>query len=265
MGHDAISALAVCTKEIDEAKGTDYHERFLNYLKEYQRNDWDGCCAQTDSKGDRLKRPSEQPNPDAYVHVVEKSTDGIVVSGVKMSITQVAYADEMFVLPTRALMEDDSAFAVAFAVPADWEGVHLITRPVWHREKDDPDASPFCKYGVSDSVVVFDNVFVPNEARLHVRGVGVRKTDRAAVRRLAPPQLQRLQARRIGHSLRDDGAGRRGEQHPEGGPRAGEALRICRGRRARLSRQVWPRPSTARRHRAACSSRTRSMRMSAGG
>lgn len=163
MGHDAINALAICTKEIDEAKGTDYHGRFLAYLKEYQRNDWDGCCAQTDSKGDRMKRPSEQPNPDAYVHVVEERKDGIVVSGVKMSITQVAYADEMFVLPTRALLEDDRAFAVAFVLPADWEGVHLITRPVWHREKDDPGASPFCRYGVSDSVVVFDNVFVPKE------------------------------------------------------------------------------------------------------
>ena len=109
------------------------------------------------------EKPKEQPDKDVYLRVVEKRKDGIVVSGVKMSITQVAYADEMFVLPTRALMEDDSAFAVAFAVPADWEGVHLITRPVWHREKDDPGASPFCKYGVSDSVVVFDNVFVPNE------------------------------------------------------------------------------------------------------
>ncbi len=163
MGHDAISALAICTKEIDEAKGTDYHSRFMKFLRTYQQGDVDGCCAQTDSKGDRLKRPSEQPNPDAYVHVVEERKDGIVVSGVKMSITQVAYADEIFVLPTRALMEDDRDFAVAFAVPGDWEGVSLITRPVWMREKDDPDASPFCKYGVSDSVVVFDNVFVPRE------------------------------------------------------------------------------------------------------
>ncbi|MGB4188591.1 MAG: 4-hydroxyphenylacetate 3-hydroxylase N-terminal domain-containing protein [Syntrophales bacterium] len=163
MGHDAISALAICTKEIDDAKGTDYHQRFINYMREYHHKDVNGCCAQTDSKGDRMKRPSEQPNPDAYVHIVEERKDGIVVSGVKMSITQVAYADEVFVLPTRALMEDDRSFAVAFVLPADWEGVHLITRPVWHREKDDPDASPFCRYGVSDSVVVFDNVFVPKE------------------------------------------------------------------------------------------------------
>lgn len=163
MGHDAVNALAVCTKEMDEKKGTDYHSRFVDWLRMYHDRDLDGCCAQTDSKGDRLKRPSEQVNPDAYVHVVEERADGIVVSGFKMSITQVAYADEIIVLPTRALTEEDRDFAVAFALPGDWEGVHLITRPVWFRNKDAADASPFCRYGVSDSVVVFDNVFVPRE------------------------------------------------------------------------------------------------------
>jgi len=163
MGHDALTALAICSKEMDEANGTDYHPRFMNYLKDYQEKDLDGCCAQTDSKGDRTKRPSQQENPDAYVHIVEERKDGIVVSGVKMSITQAAYADELLVLPTRALMEDDRDYAVAFALPADWDGVSIITRPVWLREKDDEDAAPFCKYGISDSVIVFDNVFIPKE------------------------------------------------------------------------------------------------------
>ena len=163
MGQDAINALAVCTKEIDEDRQTDYHDRFIEYLEWYQANDVNGCCAQTDSKGDRMKRPSQQPDPNAYVHVVEERSDGIVVSGYKMSITQAAYADELIVLPTRALMESDRNFAVAFAVPADTEGVSLITRPVWMRDKDKPDASPFCRYGVSDSVIVFDKVFIPKE------------------------------------------------------------------------------------------------------
>lgn len=163
MGHDAINALAICTKEIDEAKGTNYHERFMNYLKDYQKNDLVGCCAQTDSKGDRLKRPSEQSNPDHYVHIVQERDDGIIVSGFKMSITQAAYADEILVIPTRALKADDRDFAVAFALPADWDNMHLITRPVWLRDKDDKNAPPFSKYGVSDSVIVFDNTFVPKE------------------------------------------------------------------------------------------------------
>jgi aromatic ring hydroxylase len=163
MGLDGTIALAVYTKEADNANGTDYHERFLNYLKTVHQNDLSLTCAQTDIKGDRLLRPSKQPNPEAYVKIVEKRDDGIVVSGMKMSITAVAYVEEFLVLPTRALMEDDHDYAVAFSIPADAEGVSLITRPVWHRDKDDPDASPFCKFGVSDSVVVLDNVFIPKE------------------------------------------------------------------------------------------------------
>lgn len=163
MGQDGITALAVCTKEIDEAKGTDYHQRFLEFMKWYQENDIAGCCAQTDSKGDRLKRPSEQQNPDHYIRIVEEREDGIVVRGYKMSITTVAYAEEMVVVPTRALLQDDRDYAVAFSIPPDTDGVKLITRPVWLREKDEPDASPFCQLGVSDSVIIFDDVFVPKE------------------------------------------------------------------------------------------------------
>lgn len=163
MGHDAINALAICTKEIDQARGTDYHRRFMTYMKYYQENDLDGTCAQTDAKGERLKRPAEQVNPDQYVHIVEERSDGIVVSGFKMSITQAAYADEIFVIPTRALTQEDRDYAVAFVVPGDWEGITLVTRPVWLREKDDPDCAPFCKYGVSDSVIIFDRCFIPKE------------------------------------------------------------------------------------------------------
>lgn len=163
MGQDGIIALAICTKEIDEAKGTDYHKRFLDFMRPYQEHDTAGCCAQTDSKGDRLKRPSEQENPDHYVHVVEQRKDGIVVRGYKMSITTVAYAEEMAVVPTRALTQEDKDYAVAFVIPPDTEGVKIITRPVWLRGNDAEDASPFCRMGVSDSVVIFDDVFVPNE------------------------------------------------------------------------------------------------------
>ncbi len=163
MGCDGSIALMVCTKEIDEEFGTDYHQRFIEYFKTVHAADLSLTCAQTDIKGDRTLRPSQQENPDSYVHVKEIRDDGIVVSGMKMSITAAAYVEELLVLPTRALMADDQDYAVSFAVPADAEGVSLITRPVWLREKDDENAAPFCKYGVSDSVVVFDNVFIPKE------------------------------------------------------------------------------------------------------
>ena len=55
MGHDSLTALSICTKEIDEKKGTDYHRRFTDYLRYYQGNDLTAACAQTDMKGDRTQ------------------------------------------------------------------------------------------------------------------------------------------------------------------------------------------------------------------
>lgn len=162
MGMDAIIALSIATKEIDDKHGTGYHHRFIDYLKVYQEKDLAAACAQTDMKGDRIKRPSEQADPDAYVHVVDVRDDGIVVRGAKISITMAAYADEIIVLPTRAMGEADKDYAVAFALPADWEGVHLITRSAAVPQRKAVKC-PFAECGVSDSMVIFDNVFVPKE------------------------------------------------------------------------------------------------------
>jgi aromatic ring hydroxylase len=161
MGQDAIVSLSVVTKEMDDKLGTDYHQRFMTYLKNYQEKDWAGACAQTDMKGDRMKRPHEQEDPDAYVHIVKEERDGIIVSGLKISITMAAVADEILVVPTRALTEKDKDFAVAFAIPADWENIRLITRPVWHRKRKRFQC-PYSELGVSESVVVFDHTFIPN-------------------------------------------------------------------------------------------------------
>jgi len=162
MGMDALIALSIATREMDDKYGTEYHRRFMDYLKVYQEKDLTAACAQTDMKGDRIKRPSEQTDPDAYVHLTEIKDDGIVVRGAKLSITMVAYSDEIIVVPTRALGEADKDYAVAFALPADWEGVHLITRPVAVRQRKEIKC-PFAEMGVSDSMVIFDNVFVPKE------------------------------------------------------------------------------------------------------
>ena len=162
MGMDGLIGLSICTYELDEKYGTNYHTRFTNYLKEYQEKDWCATTAQTDMKGDRMLRPGQQPDPDAYVHVVDVRDDGIVVRGAKINITMVAYSDEIIVVPTRAMTEGDKDYAVAFVLPADTEGLELITRPAMVRERTNTSC-PFAELGVSDSVCVFNDVFVPNE------------------------------------------------------------------------------------------------------
>lgn len=53
VGCDVINALASVTWEMDRTEGTDYHQRFSEFLKKAQANDWACSGALTDAKGDR--------------------------------------------------------------------------------------------------------------------------------------------------------------------------------------------------------------------
>lgn len=160
MGIDAVNALSVVTHEMDQELGTEYNQRFLNFLDYFQKNDLTAAAAQTDPKGDRSKRPKEQADPDLYLRVVEKRKDGIVVRGAKNHITMAAHADEIIALPTRVMTEEEGDWAVAFAIPADTEGVHLVSRASSPRPRQKLTA-PIADQGWSDSFIVFDDVFVP--------------------------------------------------------------------------------------------------------
>jgi 4-hydroxyphenylacetate 3-monooxygenase/4-hydroxybutyryl-CoA dehydratase/vinylacetyl-CoA-Delta-isomerase len=162
MGNDGLNALCVVTKELDEKYGTEYHARYQEYLRYFQRNDITSALAQTDAKGDRLKRPADQDDPDLYLHVVERRKEGIVVRGAKFHITMGAYADEVIVLPTRVMREEEKDYAIAFAIPADTDGLHFVNRASAPRSRKQ-FTSPLTNYGSSDAVTVFDDVLVPWE------------------------------------------------------------------------------------------------------
>jgi len=162
MATDTMNAIGVVSREIDDARGTEYHDRFLEFARHYQANDMVGATVQSDVKGDRAKRPHEQDDPDMYLRIVERRRDGIVVRGAKNHITMGPYVDELLVITTRVLTEEETDWAVSFALPADADGVKLITRVVNPRERIQMKA-PYNQFGGAESVLVFDDVFVPWE------------------------------------------------------------------------------------------------------
>ena len=170
MGIDALNALSVITYEMDQALGSDYYQRFLKYLEYFQERDLVASCAQTDPKGDRLKRPHEQEDPDQYLRVIETREDGIIVRGCKINITNTPYADEMIVVPCRYMGPEDKDYAVAFALPADWDGVKLLARPANIRPSKHFNM-PQTKLGDAETFIIFDDVFVPKE-RVFLNGNG---------------------------------------------------------------------------------------------
>jgi 4-hydroxybutyryl-CoA dehydratase/vinylacetyl-CoA-Delta-isomerase len=163
-GLDCLSALSIVTYDIDQKHGSDYFERFKEFLKHIQKNDLTCNAGVTDVKGDRSLGPHEQEDKDMYMHIVEQRDDGIVVRGAKAHQTGSLSSHEIIVLPTRALKKGDEDYALAFAVPNDTPGiVHVVGRSSLDtRELDGCDIGNtlFSKYCPT---VIFDDVFVPWE------------------------------------------------------------------------------------------------------
>jgi len=166
VGMDALNALSIVTYAIDGKYGTGYNNRFLEYLRYVQDEDLVCDGAMTDAKGDRGRRPSEQADPDQYLHVVEEKPDGIVVRGNKMHQTGAVNSHEIICMPTRAMLEEDRDYAIAFALPSDSEGIIYIygRQPCDTRKIESPNMDVGnILYGGQECMVVFDDVFVPWE------------------------------------------------------------------------------------------------------
>lgn len=166
VGMDAFNALDSVTYEMDQALGTGYHATFRRYLQHVQEHDLVVDGAMTDSKGDRHLSPSQQADPDLFVHIVEKKPDGIVVRGAKLHQTGVLNSHEIIVMPTQAFSAKDQDYAVAFAVPADAPRILMI----YGRQPSDTrklEGGQFDvgnrEFGGHEAMIILNDVFVPWE------------------------------------------------------------------------------------------------------
>lgn len=164
-GLDTISVLHSITYDIDQAHGTHYHQRYLDFMKEAQRNNIILGAGMTDPKGDRSKRPSEQADPDLFLHVSRRTEKGIYVQGAKAHMTGGLNSHWIAVMPTMNMGEKDKDYAVVGLVPGDAEGITYIygrqscdTRAMEAGDIDKGNA----QYGGQEVLVVFDDVFIPH-------------------------------------------------------------------------------------------------------
>lgn len=117
----------------------------------------------TDAKGDRMLPPLRQADQDAYVRVISRSSEGVVVRGAKLHITGAPYCHELVVMPTKKMQEGEEDYSIACAVPVNAPGVKIIATTHAPTEEDDRH-HPLTRHESSaDGFVIFDDVFVPNE------------------------------------------------------------------------------------------------------
>jgi 4-hydroxybutyryl-CoA dehydratase/vinylacetyl-CoA-Delta-isomerase len=118
----------------------------------------------TDVKGDRSKGPSEQADPDLFVHVTKRSAEGIWLKGAKAHQTGCINSHWIIAMPTMRLGPDDKDYAVVAAFPVDARGITYVygrqscdTRSMEGGSIDAGNAN----YSGQEAMVILDEVFVP--------------------------------------------------------------------------------------------------------
>lgn len=138
-------------------------ERIYAHCEMVRREDLRVTECITDAKGHRALSPSKQEDPDAYLRVVDRRPDGIVIRGAKLHITGASLAHELFVMPTKRMKDGEEDYAVACAVPADAPGLSTVNTTFAPRPDDDRDFPLSARKQMPDCLVLFDDVFVPDD------------------------------------------------------------------------------------------------------
>jgi 4-hydroxybutyryl-CoA dehydratase/vinylacetyl-CoA-Delta-isomerase len=166
VGYDAFHSLASTCWEMDNDLGTEYHPRFMEYLKMVQRKDLSVAGALTEPRGKRSQKTLDWPDPYLSLKLVDKNKDGIVVRGAKINISGAFASHELVVLPQAAHFEGEQDYAIAFATPTDAKGITYVCQySPYSAERDLADdlselGNPV--FGQREtSMVIFNDVFVP--------------------------------------------------------------------------------------------------------
>ena len=157
IGTDALFAL------LRVAHGTEYEANVKAFYEHCRDGDLAIATAQTDVKGYRGKGPSAQADPDLYLRIVDRRADGIVVRGAKVHTSCTPNVDEVIVLPTRAMGEEEADWAVAFAVPVATPGLKVLCSDYLHGSDDAWTHPLSARHKMIETLTVFDDVFVPWE------------------------------------------------------------------------------------------------------
>jgi 4-hydroxybutyryl-CoA dehydratase/vinylacetyl-CoA-Delta-isomerase len=166
VGMDALNSLYSTTFEIDRDHGTKYHKRLIEFIKQVQRDNLVIGGAMTDVKGDRSLSPSQQADPDMFVHITKRDSKGVYITGAKAHQTGCINSHWIMVMPTMRLKAEDKGYAIVGAVPVDAPGITYVygrqscdTRSMEGGEIDSGNVM----YSGQEAMIMFENVFIPNE------------------------------------------------------------------------------------------------------
>jgi 4-hydroxyphenylacetate 3-monooxygenase len=161
-----VTGMAMSHEHFDTGE-RDFGENVLDYYEKCREENLCLTHALVDPQIDRTEGSSFREADDSadrpgVLRKVDEDAEGIVVSGARMLATLGPQAEEILVYPFGFYTPDDADQAIAFAIPAEADGVRQICRPSL-AEDDARDHPLSARFDEMDTFVVFDEVHVPYE------------------------------------------------------------------------------------------------------
>lgn len=160
--YTSIMTLSTAAGRIKDA-APQYVEPIEAFIREAHARDIRITQCITDAKGDRSRPPGKQDDPDAYVHVVDRQADGVVIRGAKLHITGASLGHELMTIPTKAMKAGEEDYSIAVMVPVNAPGVKIVNTTYAPRHADPRDFPVSGRDSSPEGFVIFDDVFVPRE------------------------------------------------------------------------------------------------------
>lgn len=162
--NSSLTALSTAKKFFGQADPV-YAERIQKYYEWARENDVLTTHTLIPPQVNRSVSGSEQLGGQLAARITEEREDGIIINGARMLATIAPIADELLVFPSTVLRgtPEDAPYSYAFAIPNDTPGVRYLCRGSLYNGGSTHDEPLASRFEEMDAVVVFDNVFVPNE------------------------------------------------------------------------------------------------------
>jgi 4-hydroxyphenylacetate 3-monooxygenase oxygenase component len=157
---DYMNAFLADTAAIPHLLGRNdpvFAERTQKYYEFVRDRDLALTHTLVDPQIDRSKGVEAQ---DA-MHVVEETSEGVVVEGAKLLSTLAPISDEIYVGPYLPRKPGQEPYTLLCSVPCNIEGLKFICREGYDRGRSSFDRPLTSRYDEGDALAIFDRVLVP--------------------------------------------------------------------------------------------------------
>jgi len=158
----SIAAMAAAWRFF-AASDARYGGNIQDYYREARAHDWCATHTLLNPKASRAAGWDGHTEADLALRLIDKTAEGIVVSGARMLATLGPLSEEILVFPSTVLKEEPAAqpFALAFALNCNARGLKFICRDAFDAGRSHFDAPLSSRFEEMDCLVIFDNVTVP--------------------------------------------------------------------------------------------------------